>query len=126
MDTCVLSRHSRKYFTLLKLRTELKTNCSLLGHIFLKKKNLKSLIFHTSLTVIAFDQILTLRARHTFSQLVINCHTIRPYTLCGTTVSEGFFLKCLAIFFRQDNINQKYKTHPVKSYFTKQLLFTCL
>ena len=36
-----------------------------------------------------------------------------------TTVSDG----CLAIFFRQENVNQKYVTHPVKSYFTKQLLF---
>ena len=40
-----------------------------------------------------------------------------------TTFSEGFFMKGLAIFFRQDNVNQKYKTHPVKSYFIKQLLF---
>ena len=33
--TCVSSRHSRKCVTLLKLKTELKTNCSILG-IFLK------------------------------------------------------------------------------------------
>ena len=38
-----------------------------------------------------------------------------------TTVSEGFFLKCLAFFFKQDNVNLKYETHPVKSYFTKRL-----
>ena len=40
-----------------------------------------------------------------------------------TSVSEGFFLKCPAIFFRQENVNQKIETHPVKFYFTKQLLF---
>ena len=40
----------------------------------------------------------------------------------GTTVSEGFFLTGLAIFFRQEIVNQKYETHPVKSYFAKQLL----
>ena len=28
-----------------------------------------------------------------------------------TTVSEGFFLKCLAIFSRQENVNQEYETH---------------
>ena len=33
-----------------------------------------------------------------------------------TTVSEGFSLKCFAIFSRQDNVNQKFETHPVKSY----------
>ena len=41
----------------------------------------------------------------------------------GTSVSKGFFPKCLAIPFRQENVNQKSETHPVKSYFTKQLLF---
>ena len=35
---------------------------------------------------------------------------------------KGFFMKCLAIFFRQENVTQKYKTHPMKYYFTKQLL----
>ena len=33
-----------------------------------------------------------------------------------------FFLKCSAIFFRQEIVNQKLETHPVKSYITKQLL----
>ena len=39
-----------------------------------------------------------------------------------TSVSEGFFLKCSAIFFRQEIVNQKWETHPVKSFITKQLL----
>ena len=39
-----------------------------------------------------------------------------------TSVSEGFFVKYLAIFFREENVNQKYEACPVKSYFTKQLL----
>ena len=42
--------------------------------------------------------------------------------LIHTSVSEGFFLKCSAIFFRQEIVNQKLETHPVKSYITKQLL----
>ena len=40
-----------------------------------------------------------------------------------TTVFNGFFLRCMAILFRQENVNKKYETHPVKSYFTKQLVF---
>ena len=40
-----------------------------------------------------------------------------------TAVSDGFFLKCMAIFFRQENVNQKYETHSVNSYFTKHMLF---
>ena len=43
--------------------------------------------------------------------------------LLVTTVSEGFFMNCLAIFFRQENVNQKYETHPVQSCITKHLLF---
>ena len=43
--------------------------------------------------------------------------------LKDTSVSEGFFVKYLAIFFREENVNQKYETRPVKAYFTKQLLF---
>ena len=43
-----------------------------------------------------------------------------------TTVSEGFFMKCLAIFFRQENVNQKYETHSVQFYFIKQLFFLFL
>ena len=43
--------------------------------------------------------------------------------LDNTTVSEGLLMKCLAIFLRQENVNQKNETHPVKFYFTKQLLF---
>ena len=38
-------------------------------------------------------------------------------------VSEGLFMKYLAIFFREENVTQKYETRYVKSYFTKQLLF---
>ena len=30
----------------------------------------------------------------------------------STSVSEGVFLKCLAIFFRQEIVNQKLDTHP--------------
>ena len=41
----------------------------------------------------------------------------------ATTVSEGLFVKYLAIFFKEENVNQKYETHRVKSYFTKQLVF---
>ena len=32
-----------------------------------------------------------------------------------TRVSEGFFQKCSAIFFRQEIVNQKLETHPLKS-----------
>ena len=32
-------------------------------------------------------------------------------------------MKYLAIYFRQDNVNQKYKTHSVKFYFTEMLRF---
>ena len=37
-------------------------------------------------------------------------------------VFEGFFLKSSAIFFRQEIVNQKMETHPVKSYITQQLV----
>ena len=44
----------------------------------------------------------------------------------GHKCFEGFFLKCLAIFFRQEIVNKKLETHPVKSYITKQLfLMVC-
>jgi hypothetical protein len=55
------------------------------------------------------------------TQIKRNSEWSRPWQPLSTTVSEGFILKCLAIFFRQENVNQKYETHPVKSYFTKQL-----
>ena len=50
------------------------------------------------------------------------CNWRRTVLLYITTDSKEFFLKCLAIFFKQENVNQKYETHPVKSYFNKQLL----
>ena len=50
-----------------------------------------------------------------------NVHVV--FKCVFTTVSERFFVKYLAIFFREENVNQKYETHPVKSCFTKQLLF---
>ena len=43
--------------------------------------------------------------------------------LVVTTVSKGFFLKCLSIFIRQVNVTQKIETNPMKFYFNKQLLF---
>ena len=58
----VFNRHSWKCVTLLKLRTELKTNFSLLGPIFLENF-LRALSCHKSYTVRAFDLILMLRAR---------------------------------------------------------------
>ena len=46
----------------------------------------------------------------------------QQFNISSTSVSEWVFLKCSAIFLRQEIVNQKFETHPVKSYITKHLL----
>ena len=48
---------------------------------------------------------------------------VTPGSRGFSVFAQGFFLKCLAFFFRQENVNQMYETPHVQSYFTKQLLF---
>ena len=39
---------------------------------------------------------------------------------------KGYLIICLAIFFRQNDVNQQYLTHPAKSQYTKSCyLITC-
>ena len=79
-NTCVSSRHSREYITVLKLMTELTFKKNFLNtYSWTFFKELLTDITHKPVVLLTYILIM----------LVLNCHTNRPYTSCGGDFFES-------------------------------------